>query len=271
MIPFVRRPSPDDAGLEVSMRRPLILAAFAVLAFAQPAAAADMPAYGSAIAAPMGGMGMDGWYLRGDIGYVLPMRPTGDGLLPGGLTRTFENERFGKSMMVGLGVGYKFNNWFRADVTAEWRKNYQFHATNSGTGYVDGYSDERARFSARTLMLNGYVDLGTWSGFTPYVGAGMGVTTNELKGWTTQVFCYTALCTPSGPALTIPDTRKSGFTWALMAGTAIEITPNLSLDVGYRFLHLGAVTTGTDAFGVGAKIGAVKINEVKAGLRYKFN
>ncbi len=254
------------------MRRKLIVPAFAALALAAPAIAADMPTMRSTMITPEGaGSGLNGWYLRGDIGYVLPMRPTGNGILPGGLTRTFENERFGKSMMLGLGVGYKFNNWFRADVTAEWRKNYQFHATNSGTNYVDGYSDESAKFSARTLMLNGYVDLGTWSGFTPYIGAGMGVTTNELKGWTTQVFCYTALCTPSGPSATIPDTRKSGFTWALMAGTAIELTPNLSIDVGYRFLHLGKVTTGADAFGVGARIGDVKINEVKAGLRYKFN
>ena len=82
--------------------------------------------------------------------------------------------------------------------------------------------------------------------------------------------CFTALCTPSGPALTLPDSSKTGVTWALMAGTAIEVTPNLAIDVGYRFLNIGGVTTKADAFGVAAKLADVKINEVRVGLRYMF-
>jgi opacity protein-like surface antigen len=251
------------------MRCALFAAAIAASSLALDARAADL----SQIAAPLAASGLDmsSWYLRGDVGYVLPVRPTGDGILPGGVTRTFDNEQFGKSMMLGLGVGYRFNSWFRADLTAEWRKDYTFSATNSGSGYVNGFSDERAKFSARTLMLNGYIDLGTWSGITPYVGAGVGVTTKEVRDWSTQVICFTALCTPSGPAPTLPNSRKTGASWAVMAGAAIDITPSLSLDVGYRFLHLGRITTGTDAFGVAARIGDVKVNEVKAGLRYKLN
>ncbi|MET0606563.1 MAG: outer membrane protein [Beijerinckiaceae bacterium] len=251
-------------------RAAILTVSLAALAFTAEARAADYSrmVQGPSVASTTD---MGGWYLRGDIGYVLPWRPTGDGILPNGVVRTFENERFGNSMMLGLGLGYRLNSWFRADLTAEWRKDYDFSATNSGSNYVNGYSDERAKFSARTFMLNGYVDLGTWSGLTPYIGGGVGVTNKEVKDWSTQVFCFTAFCTPTLAMNTLPDTSKTGASWAVMAGVAWEITPNLSLDIGYRYLSLGEITTNPDSFGVSAKIGDVKINEVKAGFRYKFN
>ncbi|WP_342360706.1 outer membrane protein [Terrarubrum flagellatum] len=249
------------------MRRVLlpVVAAFSLTSATQ---AADLA---SAVIAPVAAaINTGGWYLRGDVGYVMPTRPTVNGLLPGGLIRTFEDERLGKSFLVGAGVGYKFNNWFRADATVEWRKSSTFHATNSGTNYVNGYSDERARFSARTFMVNGYIDLGSWSGFTPYVGAGVGVAAKDVRNWQTQVFCYNALCTPSGPTATLPNSSKTGFAWALMAGTAVQLTDALALDIGYRFINLGGVTTNSDPFGVAAKVDDVKVNEVKVGLRYMF-
>lgn len=249
-------------------RAAFTLAALALSTASHGADLMPTPIYSSP-AAPAG-LDTGGWYLRGDVGYVLPMRPKVDGVLPAGLTRTFENERFGKSMMLGAGVGYKFNNWLRADITAEWRKEYDFKATNSGTAYVQGFSDERARFSARTYMLNGYIDLGTWSGLSPYIGAGIGVSTKDIRNWTTEVVCFTALCTPSARSATLPNTSKNGMSWALMAGTAIQVTDALAFDLGYRFLNLGGATTKTDAFGVSAKVADVKVNEVRLGLRYMF-
>ena len=32
-----------------------------------------------------------------------------------------------------------------------------------------------AKISAQTVLANGYIDFGTWGGFTPYVGAGVGI------------------------------------------------------------------------------------------------
>jgi opacity protein-like surface antigen len=37
-----------------------------------------------------------------------------------------------------------------------------------------GHSDSEIR--RWDLLANGYLDLGTWDGFTPYIGAGAGVT-----------------------------------------------------------------------------------------------
>ena len=49
-------------------------------------------------------------------------------------------------------------------------------------------------------MVNGYVDLGTWSGITPYVGAGVGFAYNKLSGFTDSgdVYHCDGVTGPSG-------------------------------------------------------------------------
>lgn len=39
----------------------------------------------------------------------------------------------------------------------------------------------RSRLNRNHVLANGYVDLGTWSRFTPYVGAGVGVNVTYNK------------------------------------------------------------------------------------------
>lgn len=250
------------------MRRAALV--IAAISIASAASAADLPAASNFMSPEAPAFNAGDWYLRGDVGYSMPMRPSAEGLLPGGIIRDFDKEKLGKTLLLGAGVGYRFNNWLRADVTGEWRRSAAFTATNSASNYVDGYSAERARFSAATFLLNGYVDLGTWSGFTPYIGAGVGVSRKQTRDWTTEVVCFTALCAPSGPSASLPNSSKTGFTWALMAGTAIQLTNQLSLDLGYRFLNMGGMTTKADAFGVSAKFADVKVNEARLGLRYMF-
>jgi opacity protein-like surface antigen len=148
-----------------------------------------------------------GWYLRGDASWGQTSLPpiNGDARFVGAPRRT-DNYSF------GLGAGYKFNNWFRSDLTYDvgiyQTKNattttladgvtniicprqlfqiYQNVATpttpaNTPLGYLwseqAGTCSEKQKTSLRamTILLNGYVDLGTWSGITPYIGAGAGV------------------------------------------------------------------------------------------------
>ncbi|ONK25338.1 hypothetical protein BLX87_00060 [Bacillus sp. VT-16-64] len=107
-----------------------------------------------------------------------------------------------------IGVGYQFNNYLRADATV-------------------GYSQRDSNYYETTTdlweaMANAYVDLGNYYGITPYVGGGI--------GFANVNYDY------QGPV----DARlKSGgtnrFEWALMAGIAVDITPRLKLDLGYRY------------------------------------
>ena len=87
-------------------------------------------------------------------------------------------------MFFGLGVGYKFNDWFRADVTGEYRGKANFHGSDNvaftGGQGVDNYSGSKSEW---LFLANAYVDLGTWSCFTPYIGAGVGGSYNTIRSF----------------------------------------------------------------------------------------
>jgi opacity protein-like surface antigen len=203
-----------------------------------------------------------GWYLRGDIGYKVYRDPD----LKYG-TIDFYDESIDNTFMVGAGVGYKFNNHFRADFTID----YEFPATVDAKGpcspcVAPGYSVERADLDVWTFMLNGYVDIGTWYNITPYVGAGLGasyVSANDIN-----------FRNPDGTTGTYPSGSKWNLAWALMAGASYDLTPNWSLDAGYRYLNIGSGRSGT--FTTAGQTSHIKYEDLSAhefrlGARYTFN
>ena len=110
-----------------------------------------------------------GWYLRGDLGYrmndldgiaaVIGIRPSG----------TTIDDRFA----IGGGGGYK-SGWFRADVTID----YAWQAS-----CLRGHARLPHEGRTVTTLANLYLDLGTWYGITPYVGAGAGVAWNRTSDY----------------------------------------------------------------------------------------
>jgi opacity protein-like surface antigen len=191
----------------------LALAACAALSLTlSPVRAADMsppPPILQAPPMPFVELGSN-WYLRGDFAHR--MYDTIAGIDPD------------DTAVLGLGVGYRFNNWFRADATVD-------YAFRSDLG--------AARLWTSSALVNGYIDLGTWWGVTPYIGAGIGASYNylDLGG----------------------DSGRWNFAWAGMAGAAYHLSQNLSVDFGYRYADLGRV----NAFG-----GDVTAHELRVGFRY---
>lgn len=143
-----------------------------ILGLSAPAVAADFspppPPPPGPIVSELG----SGWYLRGDVGWVEFSDP---GKLPLGAGLPFDRVGLRETWSVGGGIGYQINSWFRTDVTADWRNDAKFFGVNSGSNYVNGYSIDNGKIESSTLLLNGYIDFGRWYGFTPYVGAGVGV------------------------------------------------------------------------------------------------
>jgi hypothetical protein len=65
--------------------------------------------------------------------------------------------------LFGVGIGYQFNQWLRADLTGEYRMASNFHGlditTAGGTTFPDSYSASRSEW---LFLANVYADLGTW-------------------------------------------------------------------------------------------------------------
>jgi opacity protein-like surface antigen len=118
-----------------------------------------------------------------------------------------------------------------------------------------------AKVSAITSLFNGYLDLGTWYGLTPYIGAGGGV--SYLR-----TFDYVSTQAP--PFTAGLSNTQWKFAWALMSGAAVNLTQALAVDVNYRYLNLGDVHTASDAFGA-MTLKNLAAHEVRVGVRWSFD
>ena len=191
-----------------------------------------------------------GWYLRGDIGMT---NQKFKGLhqrlydVPGTSVEAV-GMGWDSSTFFGLGVGYKFNEWFRADLTGEYRGKSNFHGSDhvrfTGGEGVDNYSGSKSEW---VFLANAYVDLGTWWCVTPYLGAGIGGAKVNIIGFRDDGFNDVGGLSVS--TAYAADASKFNFAWAMHAGLTYKVTQSMSIDLGYRYLDMGNGTTGaTRAF-----------------------
>jgi opacity protein-like surface antigen len=253
----------------------LAAAGLIVASFAAPAVAADMlmpPLRGYQGVQPGVAEIGTGWYLRGDVGYT-DYRKTADDSF-GAPRPLFDSTELDKSWAAGGGFGYKFLNWLRADVTADYRFESDFTANSSQAAYS---RRDWAKFDSTTVLVNGYVDLGTWYGVTPYAGAGIGAAFNRFKDYQSQVTCVTTDCggpTPGlfaigpQPVVELDEQLKTNLAWALMGGVAVDVGGGFQIDAGYRYVNLGEARSKPDAAGTVTRTKEIEAHEVRLGFRY---
>ncbi len=126
-----------------------------------------------------------------------------------------------------------------------------------------------ATLTRTSVLANAYLDIGHLWGFTPYVGAGVGMTYASASS--SVAYFRNADGSLWAPDLTVPDgfpavwlhngapysiqlpfthtnwntwqTRSSWqFAWNLMAGVSYDVAQNFKVDVGYRYLNAGKYT-----------------------------
>ncbi len=259
--------------------RALCLAGVASLVATATAYAADLlpappqPVYVAPPPVVLGG----NWYLRGDVGVGIADFQTRsssfDYYVP---DARYEQHSLDDSAFIDAGVGYRFNEYFRADVTGEYRASSQFSAIES---YNQGYyahpknasrSYDNYRGNVRVVdgLVNGYVDIGTWYGATPFIGAGVGVANIN-----------------SGSVIDSGEGGGSGysygksttnFAYAGMAGVDFAISRNLKFEIGYRYLNVGKYSSGTIACVNQSPCPnevqhyRLAYNDIRLGFRYTF-
>lgn len=245
-----------------------------------------------------------GWYLRGDIGYTIN-KP---------YDKFEEMNGFKVSdtpLSYGAGVGYHINDFLRAEFNVSMLPTQKFstefdsscEGTQTTTVVVRNPNGEDEVFvnserasrdcvgsnagvnKAYDGMASLYADLGTFSGFTPYVGAGVGVIYSKYRssqgdrncvepdptivqgGNTTTTIVYE--CDNEANYVGAADSESQyGLVYSLAAGVAWNVADNVALDFGYQYRGapgLRYVTSENDIVKVSE---GTDYHTVKVGLRY---
>lgn len=234
------------------LKKAILLGAVALVASFGHAPAADMPQIRELRGTvPYHG----GWYLRGDIGYVMykdPVVTYGNGAVD------FINEKLRNTWLIGGGFGYR-HGWFRTDVTVDWRRT---RFKGETICFCGPNSQESARIDSWTLMWNVYADLGTWSYVTPYVGAGVGFAYNKV---------HDIVSVDATPAVMH---FASGGRWnlaaAVMAGFDVALYDGVVMDAGYRYIWLGKAESGRDVIANTILYDRLQAHELRVGVRYEY-
>jgi opacity protein-like surface antigen len=190
-----------------------------------------------------------GWYLRGDVGYRFNRMGHVDS------ADAVTSFKYDNAVSAGGGFGFK-DRWFRMDLTVDYSAPAKFSGTTQSGAAQPQYTTS---IDAATGLINGYIDLGTWAGLTPYAGAGIGV--SYLRA---HEFRNTAL--PAGELVSLQP--KWNLAWAAMGGISFRVTPQWEIDVGYRYLNLGTAASGPQSVGGQAHFRQLTAQEVRVGFRF---
>ena len=216
---------------------------------------------------------MDGIYItaKGGLSKTFNAGETNFNAADGRL-RTLQNEDLGTGSAFGFSVGKYLTNSFRLELEAIKRTGYEYNAH-----VIDAPTfTEKAKIETHALFVNGFYDFQPFSisntAITPYLGGGVGISRNKMG---TDVQHLNGI--PDG--ITIGGNTINQFAYKVSAGTLVSLTEQLSLDVHYQYVNLGAFKGGTERKNNGVFTsnqpraingGDIKTQELMVGLQYTF-
>jgi len=218
--------------------------------------------------------GDSGAYLRADAGFgQLRARSASSTFttpLPG---FQIEATRLDHAPLLGLGAGYQFNEFVRADLTGEYRGSASYSArasyadpTNCGSARcADAYA---GAFRSMAVMGNVYGQIGSWFDVTPFIGLGLGFARTSFAPLSLAADGVHG----AGRAQGVSQIRPA---FALMAGGAWDLSSTVKIEAGYRYMILGSARSGAmvcapatgPCAGQVQKIGLAS-HDLRIGLRY---
>jgi opacity protein-like surface antigen len=186
------------------------------------------------------------------------------------------HREFTGALFIAGGIGYQINNWFRVDATGEYRSKSEFNGadlyTVAGLGtFPDVYTAKKSEYVA---LVNAYIDLGSWHGISPFVGAGVGAANVNISAFTDI-----GVGAAGFPSIAFGEEHDEwNLAWAVYAGLGFDVTDNFTMELAYRYLDMGdgasgnlVAYDGTDNFDNPMEFNDITSHDVKVGFRYKFN
>ncbi|MDX8479266.1 outer membrane beta-barrel protein [Mesorhizobium sp. VK24D] len=243
-----------------------------------------------------------GWYLRGDIGYAFN-KPYDFSETPAGVVTDVS------ALSGSIGMGYHFNDYLRGELnfgllpTSKYDNKYVTtcegtetttvtdNISGTITSQVSGPStracdgSDYTRNKAYDVMASAFVDLGTYVGFTPYVGGGVGLaystytlaqsarncqddTVTTVGGGNTTTTSFSCFDSSVYEG-TITRERQYNLAYMLGAGFAYQVSKNVAVDLGYEFVSVPSLKYATiDGSGTPSIHKGIDYHQVKVGLRY---
>lgn len=205
-----------------------------------------------------------GLYLRGEAGYFWS-RPAdiGDRAAWNGPSCVIctggSLDDVGNGGMIGGGLGWRFNDWLRAEATVAYRGGLQLKdSDNSGYSYR---SDIHSTAGMVSLLVDAPWRLGP---LQPFAGAGVGIAHNSMSH-ISQSATFSGVPVSEND----PGGSSTGFAWQATVGLAWPVMPNLTAELAWRYVDLGKLRTsaGTSQFTVGTASVAVPTGGVEGNLR----
>ena len=163
---------------------------------------------------------------------------------------------FGSGLGFGGDIGYRYGNGWASEI--EW--NYRRHsldALRQGSSKLTRDGD----FASNILLINGLRRFSMSGGWTPFVGAGIGLV---------QEIDIDMTPNNSGAERGYSSGRKSAFQF--IGGVEYELTPKWRITADARWLRVGSVRLDNEEGNPGGSVSPLSYNptSIQVGIRYSF-
>ena len=208
---------------------------------------------------------MDGFYIT-PKGGVSKTMDTGTMNYDNGQVFTLNDDDLGTGSAFGISAGKYITDNFRLELEAIKRTSYEMDTTDSDNNLME------ANITSKSIFINGFYDFQPFSlgntPITPYLGGGVGISKNKM-GATHE----------NRPGNTVDGKTISQFAYKVAAGTLVDLTENVSLDINYQYVNLGNFKSDVGVYDqdgfvanlhTGINGGEIKTQELMVGLQYKF-
>jgi opacity protein-like surface antigen len=179
------------------------------------------------------------------------------------------------SPLYGVGVGWQLRHWLRLDGTIEYRGDATFFGSDIST--FPGTNEYTADVKSWLGLANAYWDIFNYCGFTPYIGAGIGFATISVQGLRDDGVVDDPVFGAVPSIAYGADKTTTNFAYAFYAGASFDVTPQVTLDLSYRWANLGDARSGpvttfdsTIPAYSGQRLDNITSNDVLLAVRYKW-
>jgi opacity protein-like surface antigen len=182
---------------------------------------------------------------------------------------------FEATPVLDAAVGYRLNDWLRAEALLSWRPDMDFSGQSN---FIGAGANQPVSGSVSSVAGFGvaYVDLPRIGKVRPFLGAGLGVAHNRMGAMT---YAFPALS--ANATTTTPGGSSSALAYLLTAGISMPLGDRLDLDLAYRYSDLGSVQTdagqatvvrssGSRSIAIGSTSADLRSHGVMLSLRYAF-